>query len=81
MGYKKISKTKKGRSQDRKRISLTTKHERDYLKKIAKENIEFMETMLKNAKQEGCSDRSTTRFCKKILRISKGLLKFLEKEK
>lgn len=36
MGYKKISKTKKGRSQDRKRISLTTKHERDYLKKIAK---------------------------------------------
>lgn len=40
MGYKKESKTKRGRSQDRRMVAVTSPHELYYCRKIAKKLIE-----------------------------------------
>lgn len=47
MGYKKKSETKRGRSQDRKLVALTSKHERQYLIKKAKQLIKLCEEDIK----------------------------------
>ena len=76
MGYKKKSLTKRGRIQDRKRISLTSKHELDYMKRIAKEQLE----RLTGQKGQVIWSYGSSEMCSKakLIRITRGLLKFLK---
>ena len=76
MGYKKKSKTKKGRSQDRKLIALTSPHERYYMKQIAKEQLEILKK-IDGRTVLGLVDMKNKCSKAKLIRICKGILKCL----
>jgi len=86
MGYKEKSKTKRGRKQDRKLISLTTIHERKYLRAKTVKLLELIKIDTDFSKIEG-TRQSVTFFDKNgnavdfrmstLKRIAEGLLKLL----
>ena len=72
---------KKKKKQDGKRIALGQKHERDYLKKIAKKQLEQLKKQkgrviwgtYKTLKKNKCSKAN-------LIRITKALIKYLERK-
>ena len=71
----------KKKKADGKRIALSQKHERDYMKKIAKEQLEILKQQ-KGNKVWGLDKLGLEQCSKaKLIRISKALIKCLEKSK
>ena len=82
MGYKKKSITKRGRVQDRRKIALTSQHERVYIKKIANEFLGYLNKFPKQKKlittaatkkeiPDKFSVSSARRICKALLKCLK----------
>jgi len=67
-------------SSDNKRIALGQKHERDYMKKIAEKQLEKLAKQ-DGAKVWGYNDRKSGCSKANLIRITKALLKYLERDK
>jgi len=65
---------------DRKRISLSQKHERDYLKRIAKAQLEQLKQQIGGVVW-GSGEKENTCSKAQLVRVCKALLKYLERKK
>ena len=77
IGYKTKSKTKRGRSQDRNRISLTSRHEVYYLRRKCTEFIKIIDGEL----EKEMSTQTLKRICRAFLLYSKNKSKPYRREK